>query len=170
MNKKRILTIFAAVLIAALCLWRFWPHTLKDILDMNDAAFDTISVHVSEFGIADNAPRIDVYRLDLSSPDADSYAAVLSILQDTKFRADFRNLLPWDISTVDSGIKNISHSANVMLTWGEGDDSCYLSFHGERIVSFDIRGNTGYLIYHPTNRAVLTALAEYAKANGEFLT
>ena len=170
MNKKRILTIFAAVLMAALCLWRLWPRSFTNILDVDADAFRTISVHVSEFGITDNSPTIDVYRLDLPSPDADGYAAVLSILQDTSFRPDFRNLLPWDILTVGSGTKNITHSANVMLTWGDGDDSCYLSFHGDRIVSFDIRGNTGYLIYHPTNRAVLTALAEYAKANGEFLT
>ena len=71
MKKKRILTTFAAILIAVLCAWRLWPHSLKSILGVNEEAFNTITITVSEFGIVNHAPEIDTYRLDISSPNDD---------------------------------------------------------------------------------------------------
>jgi len=166
MKNKRILIATVAVLIVFLGVWRFWPHSLNAILDINEESFNTISVTVSEFGIENNAPNIDVYRLDVSSPDDDNYAPIMAIIQNTAFRSDFRNLLPWDILSVGSGSKNITHSANIMLTWGDNNDAAFISFHGNRIVSFDINGKTEFLVYHPTNRAALNEIAVYIKENG----
>ena len=166
MKKKRILTTFAAILIAVLCAWRLWPHSLKSILGVNEEAFNTITITVSEFGIVNHAPEIDSYCLDISSPNDENYASIMSIIQNTEFRSDFRNLLPWDILSVDSGSKNITHSANIMLTWGDTNDVARISFHGDRIVSFDMSGKTEYLVYHPTNRTTLNEIATYIKENG----
>ena len=168
MKKKRILTTFAAILIAVLCAWRLWPHSLKSILGVNEEAFNTITITVSEFGIVNHSPNIDSYRLDVSSPNDDNYVPVMSIIQNTKFRSDFRNLLPWDILSVGSGSKNITHSANMMLTWGDADDVAHISFHGDRVVSFYISGKTEYLVYHPTNRTILNEIATYIKENSVF--
>lgn len=166
MKKKRIITACVVVVIALLCVWRLWPHSLKDILDINEELFSTITVQVSELGVSNGAPYIDVYRLDISSPEDNNYTSFMSIIQSTKFRPDFRNLLPWDILTVGSGQENITHSAYVMLKWGDTDDMCYITFHGDRIVSFDISGKTEYLVYHPTNRATLNQIVTYIKENG----
>ena len=165
--KKRILAFSAAVLLAVLCIWRLWPHSLQGILDTDGASFGAITVQVSEFGVDNGSPNIDVYRLDLPSPEDENHAAFMSILQGTKYRQDFRNLLPWDIRTVGSGSKNITHSAYIMLTWGEADNICYISFHGDNIISFDSGGNTEYRIYHPTDRTALNRIAAFIKANGE---
>ena len=69
MKKKRILTICAAGLIALLCVWRLWPRTLNDILDIDEDLFSTITVQVSEFGVSNGSPYIDIYRLDIPSAE-----------------------------------------------------------------------------------------------------
>ena len=166
MKNKRILTASVAVLVALLCVWRLWPHSFRNILDINEELFGTITVQVSEFGVSNGSPNIDVYCLDISSSEDKNYASFMSIIQSTKFRSDFRNLLPWDLLTVSSGSENITHSAYMMLTWGNGSDACYISFHGDRIVSFDISGKTEYLIYHPTDRTTLNQIVTYIKENG----
>ena len=166
MKKKRILTICAAGLIALLCVWRLWPRTLNDILDIDEDLFSTITVQVSEFGVSNGSPYIDIYRLDIPSAEDDNYAPVMSMIQNTKFRSDFRNLLQWDVVSVGSGADKITHSANVMLTWGDSNETCYISFHGDRVVSFDISGKTEFLVYHPTKRKTLNELAVFIKENG----
>ena len=168
MKNKKVLVIVIAIFVFTLCGWRLWPQSLNDILSLRENAFTKITVKVSEFGIINNSPTIDGYSLEIVSPEDNNYSAIMSILESTKFYPDFRNLLPWDVLTVDSGRKNITHSAHIMLTWGDtNNDVCYVSFHGERIVSFDISGNTEFLVYHPTNRTVLEQIATYTMENGE---
>ena len=53
-----------------------------------------------------------------------------------------------------------------MLKWEDVNDLCYITFHGDRIVSFDISGKNEYLIYHPTNRMMLNEIVTYIKENG----
>ena len=163
--KKKLLAIFLLVLIALPCIWRLWPHSLNRILDANGEAFDAIAVQVSEFGISDGSPKIDVYRLDIPSRKDANYDSFMSVLQSTEFRQDFRNLLPWNILSVGSGQDSITHSAYILLEWG-GGNTCYISFHGDRIVSFDISGETEYRIYHPADRATLNRIVTYVKEHG----
>ena len=166
MKKKRIVISCLAVLITLLCVWRLWPHSLNNILDINGEVFDAVTASVSEFGVSNGAPSIDVYRLDISSQEDSNYEPLMEILQKAEFRSDFRNFLPWDILTVSSGQDNITHSAYIMLKWEGVDDFCYITFHGNRIVSFDISGKNEYLIYHPVNRKMLNEIVTYIKENG----
>ena len=168
MKKKRIFTIVATAIVLLACVWRMWPHTLKEILSTGKRPFDTVSVQVSEFNILDNSPNIDVYRLEVTSPEDRNYMSFMSIIESTKFRSDFRNLLPWDVLSVSSGTKSITHSAVIMLTWGDSNDEvCHITFHSDRIVSFDVGGKTEFLVYHPTNRTILNQIVTYTKENGK---
>ena len=97
MKKKRIVISCLAVLITLLCVWRLWPHSLNNILDINGEVFDVVTASVSEFGVSNGAPSIDVYRLDISSQEDSNYEPLMEILQKAEFRSDFRNFLPWDI-------------------------------------------------------------------------
>lgn len=167
MIKKRVIRALIVAILIMLCVWRLWPHSLKDILPAKEMTFNTISVKVTEFSILNNSPNIDSYSLEIASPEDENYGAIMSILVSTRFRSDFRNLLPWDILSVDSGMKNITHSATIMLTWGDtNEEVCYLSFHGDRIVSVTISGNAEFLVYHPTNRSALKQIATYTIKNG----
>lgn len=102
----------------------------------------------------------------MSPADGALYDQLLTLVEGTKFRQDIRNLLPWDINSVSSGRKNITHSANVMLTGAGLEGGCHISYHGSRIVSFSIEADSGFLVYHPVNRAALDQLVAFTKEHG----
>ena len=93
MIKKRVIRALIVAILIMLCVWRLWPHSLKDILPAKEMTFNTISVKVTEFSILNNSPNIDSYSLEIASPEDENYGAIMSILMSTRFRSDFRNLL-----------------------------------------------------------------------------
>ena len=166
MKKKRVIVIILVLITAALLVWRIWPHSLREIIGANDEPFDEISVSITEFGVDNSSLQMDVYKVEIS-PDAGAlYDQLLSLIEETKFRPDLRNLLPWNIHTVSSGHKNITHSANITLTGAGLDGGCHITYHGHRIVSFRTEANSSFLIYHPVNRAALDQLVVFTKEHG----
>lgn len=115
MKKKRVIVIIVAAMVTALFVWRMWPYTMREVLGSNGEPFDKISIQITEFGVVDNSPQIDVYKAEVSSVDAVQYDEIVSLIEGIKFRQDLRNLLPWDINAVSSGEKSITHSANLMV-------------------------------------------------------
>ena len=166
MKKKKVIVIILALIAAALLVWRTWPHSLREIIGANTEPFDEISVSITEFGVDNSSLQMNVYKVEMSPADGATYNQLLSLIEGTKFRQDFRNLLPWDITTVSSGHKNITHSANLMLTGAGLDGGCHISYHGSRIVSFSIEADSGFLVYHPVNRAALDQLVAFTKEHG----
>ena len=116
MKKKKVIVIILALIVAALFVWRIWPHSLREIIDANNEPFDEISVNITEFGVDNSSLQMDVYKVEMSPADGALYDQLLTLVEGTKFRQDMRNLLPWDINSVSSGRRNITHSANLMLT------------------------------------------------------
>ena len=166
MKRKRMAAIAAGVLLLLASAWRVRSHSLDEILPAEGRRADAVFVRVTEFGAPDS-PQMDSYTLEGASPEDALYASVLSIIGGTGYRADFRNLLPWDVLTVRSR-ENIAYSAAVMLAWGEADEeACHLLFQDERTVTVSVGGNRGFLIYHPTDRTTLTALSSYVKEHGQ---
>ena len=167
--KKSILIICLIVLIAVPCVWRLYPHSLEDILDVNKESVSTITVQITEAGKsdADGQPVIDTYCLDISSQEDSNYDAFMSILENTKFQSDFKNLLPGDTRNMSSKDDKNTHSASVVLKWGDADDMCAITFLDNSIVSVDISGKKESLVYHPTNRTTLDEIVTYVKENGE---
>ena len=166
MKKKRVIVIIVAAMVTALFVWRMWPYTMREVLGSNGEPFDKISVQITEFGVVNNSLQIDVYKAEISSVDAMQYDEIVSLIEGIKFRQDLRNLLPWDINTVSSGEKSITHSANLMLTGAGLEGGCHITFHGDRIVSFSKGADSEFLVYHPVNRAVLDQLVAFTKEHG----
>lgn len=166
MKKKKVIVITLALIVAALFVWRIWPHSLREIIGANDEPFDEISVNITEFGVDNSSLQMDVYKVEMSPADGALYDQLLTLVEGTKFRQDMRNLLPWDINSVSSGRKNITHSANLMLTGAGLEGGCHISYHGSRIVSFSIEADSGFLVYHPVNRAALDQLVAFTKEHG----
>lgn len=165
-NRKRNMLVAAAlVVVAAAFVWRMWPHSLADILDSGEEPYDAISVSVTEFGAPGGSLSMEVYELETASLEDDRYWSVLSIVEGGKFRADFRNLLPWGNHTVSSSSGNITHSANLAFADSQGDWVCHITFHGDRTVSVSVGDSAGFLIYHPTDRDTLSRLVAYVKDN-----
>ena len=166
MKKKKVIVILLALIVAALFVWRIWPHSLREIIGANTEPFDEISVSITEFGVENSSLLMNIYKVEMRPADGTLYDQLLTIIEESKFHQDLRNLLPWDINSVSSGRKNITHSANLTLTGAGLDGGCHITYHGSQTVSFSIRANSGFLVYHPVNRASLDQLVAFAKEHG----
>ena len=162
MKKKKALVILLALIVAALFTWRIWPHTLREIIGANNEPFDSIIIHISEKGVVDGLPKTDSYQMELSPADGAAYSHVVSLLESTKYQHGFRNLLPQDNNAINSG----SHIATLTITGADCDASCYISYYDSQVEVFYIGADSGFLVYHPTNRTVLNQLLTYTKEHG----
>ena len=162
MKKKRVIVIILVLITAALFVWRIWPHSLRDILDANDEPFDSIIIHISENSVVNGYPQIDSYRMEFSPADSAQYSHIMSLLEGTKYRSGFRNLLPQNNSAIGSG----SHFATLAITGANCDASCYISYYDSQAELFYIGTDSGFLVYHPTNRTVLNQLLTYTTERG----
>ena len=164
MKIKRTPVILLALIVAALFVWRIWPHPLRDILKANDEPFDSIIIHISENSIVNGYPKIDSYQVELSPADSAQYNHIMSLLEGTKYRSGFRNLLPQNNSAIGSG----SHFATLTITGADCNASCYISYYDSQAELFYIGADSGFLINHPTNRTVLNQLLTYTMEHGVF--
>lgn len=162
MKRKKALVILLALIIAALLTWRIWPHTLREIIGANNEPFDSIIIHISEKSVVDGLSKIDSYQMELSPADGAAYSHVVSLLEGTKYQHGFRNLLPQDNNAIESG----SHIATLAITGADCDASCYISYYDSQVEVFYIGADSGFLVYHPTNRTVLNQLLPYTKEHG----
>ena len=113
---------------------------------------------------ANASPVIDTYVLQ-STSDENDFKEIMKLLNSARYRQDFRNLLPWSITTVGS---ESNCSANIMLVWGDtATERCFISFQSESIVSVAAGTEGDFQIYHPTDRTVLGRLIDYVQLHGE---
>ncbi|MGN0313781.1 MAG: hypothetical protein ACI4EG_03200 [Fusicatenibacter sp.] len=161
MKKKKIISILLTLAIAALFVWRMWPLSLKDVIGMDDTMYDTLVVQATEFGVTDGSLTLDVYQLESLSEDA-----LHELINSAAFRPSFRNLLPWDITAVDSGSSNITQSANLTFIDSANHRVCHVSFHGSNRVSVDVPEKSGFLIYYPTDHTLLSQVVSHVKEHG----
>ena len=166
MKKKSVLSIAAALLIITLIGWRLWPRPIDKVISTSPEAVNSMACSATVSGVENGDLFMDTYSIQSEAlADADM-EALLNILSSANYRPDFRNLLPWDITSVDSGGTNDGKSANLALVWGNSEaEHCYMMFHSVSVVAVDV-GSGGYLIYHPTERAVLDKLVDYIQEHG----
>lgn len=154
MKKKKALVIMLALIAATLSVWRIWPHTLREIIGASDEPLDSIIIHVTEKDVVDGRAKVDAYQLEISPSNSEAYTYVVSLLEGTKYQKGFRNLLPLANNAIDSG----SHFGMLSITGADFDASCYVSYYQNQAKLFYVGSDSGFLIYHPTNRTVLNQL------------
>ena len=164
MKKKKALVIMLALIAAALSVWRIWPHTLREIIGASDEPLDSIIIHVTEKDVVDGRTKVDAYQLEISPSNSEAYNYVVSLLEGTKYQKGFRNLLPLTNNAIDSG----SHFGMLSITGADFDASCYVSYYQNQAKLFYVGSDSGFLIYHPTNRTVLNQLLTYTMEHGVF--
>ena len=162
MKKKKAIITAIVLIVAAVLVWRIWPHSLREIIGANDEPFDGIIIHVSEKGVVDGRVKVDAYQLEISPSDSEAYNYVVSLLEGTKYQKGFRNLLPQDSNAINSG----SHLGMLSITGADCDASCYISYYDGQAELFYIGADSRFLVYHPTNRTVLNQLLTYTQEYG----
>ena len=101
------------------------------------------------------------------TPEDTAFEGILMLLTSTRYREDFRNLLPWPIESVSAGRAYDGRGVSLMLVWGPSEDECCsLSLSGRQI-AVSRPHHDGFLIYHPEDPKLLNWLAIYLANNGE---
>ncbi|BAK97403.1 hypothetical protein OBV_02050 [Oscillibacter valericigenes Sjm18-20] len=165
---KRVLIVIFVITTILLLGWRLWPRSLYDIFRIEEGSISSLSVSVTEYGVKNGDAFMNQYLLSALSSDSNDFSAILSILENSQYRSDFRNLSPWDIDSVESGSGYIHYSAIITLCWsntkiGGGD----LLFLNDKKVAVGLDAKNGYLIFRPANRKTLENLAAYLMEHGE---
>lgn len=175
MKKRKALKIsllaLAAVIVAALALWRLLPRSLADVLNADPGTVAGMAAQVTVTGVADGKSVSEAFTLDALPPESEHFRAILELLDSTGYRPDFRNLLPWRSST---GGMIDDRTVRVVFAWGtDPARTCEMSLNrGDKVVvqwwSGDGTDRVGRpQFYHPTDRSVKDALADYLIAHGE---
>ena len=164
---KTALLALAAVAVIALALWRLVPRSLGDVLNGDPGAAASMAAQVAVTGISGGKAATDTYTLEALSPDSEHFAAILEILEGTNYRPDFRNLLPWPLTSVAAeGLKD-GRSVMVFLVWGDSlESSATLHLQTESQAVVSLGTEDGFRIYHPTDPEAHAALADYLEAHG----
>lgn len=166
--KKRIITIAVLVVIALIVAWRFWPRSLAKLVPDNIGEAEYYSAYTSVSGIKGTRPNIDTWLLD--NIPQDEFMEIMELLETSGYRSDFRNLLPWGISYVESDKNYDGRFANIHIGFKEENENVKfvgISFFSSSQVSISGVSRLGSRIYHPTNSATLDYLVGYLQANGE---
>ena len=163
-SRKKITVSIVIILIAALLGWRLLPHSFPSVISTQTSRATSLACNVSTSYVSNVSPAIDTYVLQ-STSDENDFKEIMKLLNSASYRQDFRNLLPWSITTVGS---ESNCSANIMLVWGDtATESCFISFQSESIVSVAAGTEGDFQIYHPTDRTVLGRLIDYVQLHGE---
>lgn len=102
MKKKLIITVAIVILAAAAMLWRLWPHSFSHFIS-EESSVTALSVGVLLPGVEESKPVVDSYTMEIPGPQSSELKAILEILATSRYRQDFRNLLPWGTSSISSG-------------------------------------------------------------------
>ena len=104
--KKRIgiiVTAFIISLVVGLLIWRFVPHSAAHLMKIDESAFTGVSGSAMVNRFEDGVSYIDTYQLEHTPQQSDGFGALMEILATSRYRPDFRNLLPWDLDSLSSG-------------------------------------------------------------------
>ena len=172
MKKRKILKIsllaLAAGFVVGLALWRLLPRSLADVMGQAPGAVTSMAAQVTVTGVADGKSVSEAFTLDALPPESGHFATILEILEGTGYRPDFRSLLPWPRTRSGADSRFDGRSVSVLLLWGDGrEDACTLYFQTESQVTVSLGTEEGFRVYHPTDRTVQDALADYLIAHGE---
>ena len=168
--KKRIRMFIMIILIALavyLVLWRFWPNSLSNMISVNENAIDSVSVHamVNHFGIGEDT--IDTYLIDDMNQPINTLEEIIEILTTSSYRQDFRNLLLWDLDSVEADKNYDGRTVIVSFYVGnKKDEYVQIQFLSSSIITVSSDDKTGFRVYHPTNKKTIDQLVEYLQTYG----
>ena len=164
---KKCILLLLAILLFCLLAWRLTPHTFEEITASDQNAITSLAGAATFLGVRYGRAYTESYALQNVTPEDTAFEGVLMLLNSTRYREDFRNLLPWPIESVSAGRDYDGRGVSLMLVWGPSEDECCsLSLSGRQIV-VSRPHHDGFLIYHPEDPKLLNWLAIYLANNGE---
>ena len=168
MNKKfkTILFIIIAVLLLSLVVWRLWPHSMEGIfsLDPNSASSITCTLMIGGIG-TDSEPYTDFYNIQNATSEDEELRDIIDLLCASSYRPDFRNLLPWKITSAEADDSHDGRYVNISLRYA--DQYYRIFFFSKDMMVVSLGDDSGYRFYHPVNDDIFDNVVEYIQLNGE---
>jgi len=165
MKIRRYIWIVVAVVIVLISVgFRLYPHTLTHVINIEQEELKSMACAAAIAKLDTNGESsIQGYELQSLEKGSSEFEAILGILNDISYQSDYRNLLPWEISNAGG---DGSVTISIYLIGKTAEDSCWISFHGEDLVTVTRADETDILVFHATNTKAVDALAEYVKMHG----
>lgn len=162
--KKRVVIGIVIAIVVCVLLWRFLPRSAETVVPVDESdvtSFAAISM-VGRNLLGE--PNFSIYRIDSTDASTQNIHDFLEILKTSRYQPDFRNLIPWGIDSVSAGRNYDSRTITVQFACG--DDYLDITFHSPTLITISAKGDSGFRIYHPTNKDTITKLVEYLETHG----
>ena len=164
---KKCILLLLAILLLCLLAWRLTPHTFEEMTASDQDEITSLAGVVSLSRVRDGRAYTESYALQNVLPEHTAFEGILMLLNSTRYRDDFRNLLPWPIESVSAGRAYDGRGVSLMLVWGPSEDECCsLSLSGRQIV-VSRPHHDGFLIYQPEDPKLQNWLAIKMAYHGE---
>lgn len=162
--KKRIIIGIVIALVLGVLLWRFIPRSADSLIPIEKSDVTSFAAISMTGRNLLGEPTFRIYRIDSNDATPQHIGDILDILKTASYQPDFRNLIPWGMDSV-SADKNYD-SRTVTVQFACGDDYLDITFQSPTQMYIQTKDASGFRIYHPTNKQVITKLVEYLEANG----
>lgn len=162
--KKRIIIGIVIALVLGVLLWRYIPRSANTVIPVEEnevtsfAAISTVGRNLL------GEPNFSIYRIDSVNATTQNIHDFLEILKTSRYQPDFRNFLSWAIDSI-SADRNYDNRT-VTMQFACGDDYLDVTFHSPTMITISAKGDSGFRIYHPTDKETITKLVEYLETNG----
>ncbi len=165
-KKAAIRIVFAALalLIIAAAVWRLTPQRFYKISGIDPSFAEKVYCIATFSEVKPGDLSIDAYKMEAVLPHDERLSKIAEIVLSSDYRRDFRNLLPWEITSV-SGKEKGEGSASVKFIYGE--EACVFQFLDSDTAVLSRGFEEELMIFHPTDKSVFYTLREYIKENGE---
>lgn len=100
---KKCIVLLLAILLLCLCVWRLTPRAFGQKTGADPQTISSLSGTAVLGGNRDGTPYMESYTLPTSTAGDEAFRDILSLLCQSGYREDLRNLLPWAVDSAGSG-------------------------------------------------------------------
>ena len=165
---KTLRLLILGLLLALICLWRFWPHSFMQMVpEAEPESMEMIRSSAVIATVENGDLQVNTYTAAFSKGE-EGWSEILWLLTSSTYRKDLRDPFYPLISEVSA--TGMDKSVTVILQWGPAlEKTCIISLLSEKLIS--VRSGDGLHggIYHPADRTLQARLAEYIQKNGEII-
>ena len=160
--------LIAGLLLAVVCLWRFWPHSFTQILPQAEPeSLEKIWASATRTTIESGNMQMNSYTATFSKGD-EGWSEILWLLESAAYRKDLRN----PIYPLMNGfsVSGADKSVVIILQWGAAlDKTCLIHVMSGNLITVSSGDGKSSCIYHPSNHTIQDKLADYIQKNGEIV-
>ena len=146
-------------------IWRVAPLSFERIASVEENAIADFSASLLMLYNQNGIACSDAYQITHAESQEEMLQDILNLLNESKYRQDFRNLLPWQGDSFSGG-KSYNGTV-VMLTFSVSSDEdqyILLDFLSPNKILVSV--NDAWYIYHPANRDTLEKIAHFVRSYG----